>query len=378
MSEGAHRAVLAALEATSDEASADALARFCAAPDDAVATRLLHSVITAGLAADGARWTMLARAAEHADSISRLVAHCGERVVAGPTVVTAEHLTDAAADRPDHAAAPAGVAVVIPFRDTTTSRTRLRNVLACLRALADQSLAPHTYRIVVVEADAEPRWADALRPHVDEYVHLPWSGHFNTAGAVNVGVARASADAPLLCILDGDVLVDRDFLRRNAARFTRRGQQAHLPYRDALCLDADSSSRAIRARVLAGHERAEESELRGVKLRRPPGHCVWVRRSLFDRVGGMDERFVGWGGEDLDFVFRLDVVGAVDRFDDPLLHLDHDRPQTQEGGRRFYAGRTLLSWRPIDPIGDPAAPARSADDDLAGLIERHDGAESLR
>jgi hypothetical protein len=83
----------------------------------------------------------------------------------------------------------------------------------------------------------------------------------------------------------------------------------------------------------------------------------------------MDERFEGWGGEDLDFVFRLDIAGPVDRYDDLLVHMFHPRPQITEDGRRFYAGRQLLTWRPAGPIGQLDAPGKSIDDDLAGQIE---------
>lgn len=374
MSRAAHGAVVEALETCADPAARDALRGLVDAPDDHGAAARLRELVVRRLADGDERWDATARAAAHADTTSRLVAHTGDRFVAGGPAVVAEDLERLPAPARRGPAGSPPVAVVLPFRDTTASRSRLRNLLACVRALADQTLDRAQYRVVVVEADAEPRWAETVRPLVDAYVHLPWSGHFTKAWAVNVGVVQASGAAPLLCVLDGDVLVDRDFLRRNVARLGHRGRQAHLPFRDALCLDAGSTSLAVRRRVLEGEAEVDAAELRGAVLRRPPGHCVWVRRELFDRVGGFDERFVGWGGEDLDLVFRLDVVGAVDRYDDPLLHLDHDRPQTQEDGRRFYAGRTLLSWAPIDPVGNPAAPARSGDDDLAGLIERGDDA----
>lgn len=84
----------------------------------------------------------------------------------------------------------------------------------------------------------------------------------------------------------------------------------------------------------------------------------------------MDERFEGWGAEDLDFAFRLDIVGAVDRYPDTLLHMHHPRPVVKrEDGTRFYAGRRLLDWRPVTPIGQLTGPATSAATDVAGIIE---------
>jgi hypothetical protein len=51
----------------------------------------------------------------------------------------------------------------------------------------------------------------------------------------------------------------------------------------------------------------------------------------------MDERFVGWGGEDEDFVWRIERHGIMDRHEDPLVHLHHSRaPHKAEGGVPFY------------------------------------------
>lgn len=373
MSRSAHLAVVAALRELGDDVTA-ALEDVLADPADPSRLAVLSQEVARVAAADDAAWDPVGRLALHADALGRLAAHLGPEHRADAPQVTADDLVALTADEPPRPPAPASapVCIVIPFRDRTPTRSRLRNVLACVRALRDQSADRSTYRVVVVEADTEPRWEREVTAVADEYLHLRASGHFNKAWAVNVGVVQRAAGAELVCVLDGDVLVDRDFVARNVARFGVRGVQAHLPYRDALCLDEASSSHAVAARVLHGRPLVPQDELRGVVLRRPPGHCVWVRRGLFERVGGFDERFEGWGGEDLDLVFRLDVVGAVDRYADPLLHLFHDRPQTQENGRRFYAGRRLLSWNPVGPVGRLSGPASSHDDDLAGLIEHAD------
>ncbi|MDM8085107.1 galactosyltransferase-related protein [Cellulomonas cellasea] len=370
MSSAGHVAVAEQVRACGSDEVVAALDAVLRAPSDAAGVSRLDERVAEAVREDLPGWGEIGERALLADGLGRLAAHVGRRHDDLVPAVTAEELLPWVKPAPAPGAEHAPVCVVIPFRDRSASRSRLRNLLACIGALADQSLHRTSYRVIVVEADDQPRWEQTIRPLVDDYVHLPSGGHFNKSWAVNVGIVQLAGEAELICVLDADVFVDGEFVERNVRRFRTRGAQAHLPFRDALCLDEASSHSAARDRLLAGKESTDLDVLRGAVLRRPPGHCVWVRRGLFLRVGGFDERFEGWGGEDLDFVFRLDVVGAVDRYDDTLIHLFHERPQTQEDGQRFYAGRRLLSWRPSTPIGQLARPATSSDDDLAGLIER--------
>lgn len=359
-----HNRVVELLRATAD---ADILA----AVDDVAtgtASRIELEMLTDALArrfATGAEpWRGVAAAALAADASSRLSMHLGGP---GPIAdrcaeaVTADDLCRAgiAGDGADD---DARILVVIPFRDADPAGSRLRNLLACLASLADQSVPRSTYRCVVVETDSEPRHEQAVTPLVDRYLYARSDRRFNKSWAVNIGATVEAGAAEILCILDGDILVDRDFVRRNAERFTWRGAQAHWPYTDALCLDAESTHHAIRRRCFAGDAGIDLAGVRGVYLRRPPGHCVWLRMPLFRAVRGMDERFEGWGGEDLDFAFRVQYVASFDRYRDPLLHMFHPRPAVRENGTWFFAHRRFLSWRPVEPIGRIDRPARSLDD----------------
>jgi hypothetical protein len=390
MSAAAHREVVALLRAAlaatpaADGGGADGLAALdavLAAPARPDLIAALAALVGPGIALARAErpaggpaageWRALAAQAVRADVTTRLYMHTGTGYRARVPEVTAADLSRLASD-PGPAASGSGAepeaVIVIPFRDRTPGRGRLRNLLACLRALGDQSLPRSRYRIVVVELDAEPRHARLIGERADACLFLSCPGHFNKAWGVNAGVVQAGDGSGVICILDADVLVDRDFLARNLSRFGIRGHQAHWPFRDPLCLDPPSANAAVSQRCVEGKPDVDPELVRGVHLRQPPGHCVWLRDGLFRRIGGMDERFEGWGGEDLDFVYRLNVVGPLDRFDDRLLHLYHPRPQITRDGERFYAGRQLLTWRPAGPIGQPEGPCGSVGDDLAGII----------
>lgn len=243
--------------------------------------------------------------------------------------------------------------IVVPFRGDSSSPERIRNLMACLFALGDQTLERDSYRIVVVESDAVPLWAPEIRPLADDYIFAPSSTSFNKCWAVNVGVLNAAQPAPLVCVLDADALPDRDFVARNIARFRRPGTGALLPFRDLTYLDEHATRAAIDARCDSETGAVLREHTRGFLVHRAPGVCVWLRRDVFDAVGGMDERFEGWGREDLDFVLRLQLATAFDFYDDTTYHLHHPTAAQLKGGQTVNAHIPLLSWEPTGAIGDP-------------------------
>lgn len=246
--------------------------------------------------------------------------------------------------------AQAEVLIVIPFQDRSADRSRLRNLLACLLALRDQSCPRERYQVTVVEADEAERWSEVIRPRADHYMFGAKPGPFNKSWTVNVGVTHTPGQPDVICILDADVLVDREFVERNAARFRRPGTGGHLTYRNMLSLDEPATSHAIRERVERREPEADPDHFRGFLLRRPPGCCVWLRSEAFERICGMDERYEGWGGEDYDFLHRLDLDAPLDNYDDWLLHMHHPPSAfiREDGG---LVDIPPLSWHPTDPIG---------------------------
>lgn len=263
---------------------------------------------------------------------------------------------------------PVPVSVVIPFRDREPGG-RSRNLLACLRALADQDAPRGQFRVTVVETDDQPRAADLVAGLADRYLFGYNPGPFNKSWAVNLGLRDGTGAggqdanaAGLTCVLDADILVERTFVRTNSVRFGG-GQDAHLPYLHMYSLDSPSSDRAIRARLGLGTGTAAVAEvdpagLRGLLLRDTPGACLWARTETLCGIGGFDERFEGWGGEDDDVVARLRLHGGLVRYDDQLLHLSHPRPaMLRDDGALLNAHldgvHRTRPWTGADRFGDP-------------------------
>lgn len=281
---------------------------------------------------------------------SRLGYELGARYDRDEPAVHVDELLAMPPGAPLASPAQAEVLIVIPFQDRSADRNRLRNLLACLLALRDQSSPRERYQVTVVETDSEPRWSDIIRPFADHYLFAAKPGPFNKAWTVNVGVRHTPGRPEAICILDADVLTDHRFVERNAARFRRPGTGGHLTYRNMLSLDEQATSHAIRERVGERKPEADPGYFCGFMLRRPPGCCVWVRSAAYDRIGGMDERYEGWGGEDYDFLHRLDLDTPLDNYDDWLLHMHHPPSAyiREDGG---LVDIPPLSWHPTEPIG---------------------------
>jgi len=300
--------------------------------------------------------TDLARRAAHR---GRIGYHLGEAV---PTGARRPLPPDGTVPAPPRAEPPGSAAqIVIPFRDRSASGHRLRNLLSCLSSLRDQDRVDGGYTVTVVEADESPRWRAEIEAMADEYLFARHDGPFNKAWVVNVGVLRSASQAETVCVFDADLLADRGFVARNVGRLGEPGAGALLPYRDMLYLDDASSERAIGARCLDGEPALDPGVLRGFWMRRPVGGCVWLRREVFDRIRGMDERYEGWGGEDVDLVLRLQASTALYAADDFMVHLHHPvkAPRPDEAARNDEI--PYMTWRPTGAIGEidryRAAPA---------------------
>lgn len=360
-----YRSVMRALaELVAGRPAEEALDRLAAAPEDTERETALADALDRLLAtapADRARLEgLMAKAREH----MLIGYHRGEHADRCARPVTLGDLEgDLPFVRPPRPPSGAGgphTLVVIPFRDRTGG-TRTRNLLACLAALRDQRARGGDITITVVESDSFPRWRAKIEPRVDRYVFAPYSGRFNKAWAVNVGVRQAGPGIGLICVLDADILVDDRFVARNLARHEENPHLvAFLPYRNMYGLDPSSTHAAIRSRCLHRRPGVSLDEIRALVLREPPGACLWARADVYHDIGGFDERYEGWGGEDDDVVTRLARAGDLARFDDPLIHLSHPRPPMTVGGRPFNAHLEVGSWTAPHGYGDLRGPAVAA------------------
>ncbi|GAB4196056.1 MAG: hypothetical protein Tsb002_29130 [Wenzhouxiangellaceae bacterium] len=233
------------------------------------------------------------------------------------------------------------VACIITFRQSDDPARR-DNLLAVLDWLSRWPDLP----VVLIEQDEKPALQDEL-PHPNlHYRFVCNPGPFNKSWGLNVG-ARLTA-APWLLFHDADLILGHALDDALAAR--NDGYHAISPFRRMLDLDPDESEHVrdcsfdwLPARAdLNQSDRDAQGEFMPLA-----GASVLLSRSAYQAVGGWDERFVGWGGEDdamSDLLWRARVP-AVEVNTRPALHLYHQRAPSTTVNQPAYRNNLALLER---------------------------------
>lgn len=204
------------------------------------------------------------------------------------------------------------VSILVPFRDADGTRTRAKEWIV-------RRWAHHYPDAEIIEAAD-----DGINP-------------FNKSMAVNKAAALASGD--VFVILDADTWIDTQFMER-ALSMIRSGTPWVIPARRAMRLKRDVSEQLMAldpTGPLFPIQPIHSEQTSGVV-----GFLWLVRRDGFERIGGMDERIRGWGGEDTLFTMAMDrVVGHHRKLNGTVISLWHDRPRqkTRRGHERIWLGQ---------------------------------------
>jgi|GEM_PF-4119501 len=247
-------------------------------------------------------------------------------------VVEANHWTQS-----QHAPAPPAKVqpfhVVIPFRDDTQSQSRLSTLLTTLGRISRIRTNGAALNVTVVESSSQKRNESIIHRFGFNYLHHPYGGPFSRSAAINTGVYATAENTEIIVIMDADAIVPLNFAEIiGSARLHERN---FVPAMSTLCLDITSTTRLASALETSAQL---EGRLSGFSLHMMRGICIVVRRTDFMTVGGFDEGYRGWGGEDVDFHSRLNSKFGVGRLPGMLLHLHHERPDMTDFTKLVMAG----------------------------------------
>lgn len=223
------------------------------------------------------------------------------------------------------------------------------------RGVERQPLLLHTIRSILVQREvavecivveqSQAKQIDGL-PEGVRHIHLPHPedpAGWHKSWAYNKGVEAARAD--IVVCHDGDILVPADYARE-ILKFIRSEdyEVVHLQ-RFLFCLNQQDTDRLIETNRL-------EDAYRPERVRQNwQGGTLAIRKDAFFQVGGYDERFVGWGGEDNEFFDRCQTLRSWRYGYLPFIHLWHP-PQTEkvENSARGKAFSMLDERLSIEPL----------------------------
>lgn len=195
-----------------------------------------------------------------------------------------------------------------------------------------------------------PRRADeGWRDHLWDYVRLWWiaagvtpieghqtEGPFNRSRAINLAAHCSSAE--YVVIVDADAVPNSFDQVTAAVRLAALESKLVRAYSQYNALDKPGTQK-----ILNGYRGSWEKFIRWSN----PDHlssCIVVPRKLFDRLGGFDERFVGWGFEDRAFFEAADVIaGGTLRTSGNVWHLWHPRSTEKDPSTPEYRANQGLS-----------------------------------
>ena len=216
--------------------------------------------------------------------------------------------------------------------------------LMLLRATIESILGQRDAGVECIVVEQSPRRDAEGLPLPVRYIHLPHSGDsegWRKSWAFNVGVAAASAD--IVVCHDGDLLVPCDY----AAEVLRHIRCDRREVASLLRLDFGLGEKGVAATLSSGRvctryplERVSQNF---------QGGTIAILREAFLRVGGFDEDFVGWGGEDNEFYDRCRTLNGSWHGYLPFVHLWHAPQRTKDGNSR-QGNMTLLR----EKLGVPA------------------------
>lgn len=232
--------------------------------------------------------------------------------------------------------------------------SRLPLMLATIRSIAAQQGV--RVECIVVEQSDEPLARSRLQSWV-RHVHTPPPAPgmpYSRAWSFNIGIRHARA--PVVVLHDNDMLAPIDYAA-SVLRHVREGYEAVNLKRFVFYLD-EAHSRAM------VEEAPVERPPMAITQNLEAGGSIAITREAYERIGGMDESFIGWGGEDNEFWERAQTLKVWNWAYLPIVHLWHDaQPGKQDPGNPTLAhARRLSAIDPRERIatlrGEPSGQAR--------------------
>jgi hypothetical protein len=233
------------------------------------------------------------------------------------------------AEGPRNAGAPAAT-FVIGHRGLE----RLPHLLATLRSIAGQNVP---VECIVVEQSPAPEIGPTLPPWV-RYLHTPVPRDlpYCRSWTLNAGVRHALSDVVILH--DNDIVVPEAYAAEAVARVAEGWRFANLK-RFTFYLAPNDSARVFSSGSVSPSVATVVQNLHGAS--------IVADRAAYEAIGGYDESFIGWGGEDNDFWDRAATTERIYDFGYlPMIHLHHE----DQPGKRTRDTAAIARYKELEAI----------------------------
>jgi hypothetical protein len=214
----------------------------------------------------------------------------------------------------------------------------LPQLLATLKTIVGQTDA--SVECIVVEQSAKPE-IKGLLPSWVRYEHAPFENgnSYCRSHAFNVGASLARG--AMLVLHDNDLLIPQSYASETLKRF-REGYEVINLKRFIFYLSKEHSQRVFDSGRL-DFTQAPEAVMQNAQA----GGSLAVSREAYFALGGFDESFVGWGGEDNEFWERAQTRALWPYGYLPFAHVWHeDQPEKYKEER---STARLLELRSASP-----------------------------
>ena len=168
---------------------------------------------------------------------------------------------------------------------------------------------------------------------------------FNRARAVNRAAALAPEDTEVFIIADTDVWVAPKAVRLAVETVV----DYKMPWTQTLKINQRKTSELLT--IDPNKVELTQSSIRNFVEWRGQGYfggLIVVSKAAFEAVGGMDERFKGWGFEDTAFVYAMDEVVGRKRFNGDrlpyvMMHFWHEKQEGAQRGQPIESSEKLFN-----------------------------------
>jgi predicted glycosyltransferase involved in capsule biosynthesis len=199
---------------------------------------------------------------------------------------------------------------IISYRHNTERLGNLKRTLEWINSFSG-------VEVIVVEQDKHSKLKDFNLPCRN--IFLKSNMPFNKSWGFNVGLKYANTG--IIIFGDSDLIMDpQEFIK--SVQLIDKYEMIN-PYSSVIDLNPQESSAPLGQILSIDRAGRGETDIQKVPL--CGGICIF-RRDAIHRIGGWDQNFIGWGGED-DFQ-SVKVKNFLTSYENTAkcYHLYHDRP----------------------------------------------------